>query len=433
MALYYDAGHIVGAHHRKGGWYEGQPPKKCWWSTGSKRSLFGIHLWDGFGYDVYLCEGETDAMALYQTLTECAIAEKFLVLALAGGMSPALWESYSTTIKQVLGDGSTLTLCFDPDEAGETYLRQAQSYFLPDVTARKLIIPNGHKDVCEWISAASPTWEDFKFSPLPEIPPWLLTGTSVLSSWEGKTLRPPALTTGFTQLDELVDGYRPGTFIMLAAGEKQGKSALSYELALQYLENHGKVLFIPLEMSASDSLEILGASVMGVNHHDASEETIREGAAKLADRIYLIDQFGELKRSRLGEMLDLAPSLGVGLVVLDHITAASTSIEGGLQTAELDSMLYLLKGKLNERKLACLCVTHVNVSGNELVTSGVLRGSRGLGHVPTCVLGVRRIEDGLSEVYTITVDRSVGKTGRFFLDYKDGRFTEVHKKGGKYL
>ena len=69
----------------------------------------------------------------------------------------------------------------------------------------------------------------------------------------------------------------------------------------------------------------------------------------------------------------------------------------------------------------------------DTITVNSLRGSRGLGQVPTFIAGVRRLEDGITEIYTVTPDRFVGRTGRLYLDYKDGHFNAFDTLEDKIL
>jgi hypothetical protein len=143
----------------------------------------------------------------------------------------------------------------------------------------------------------------------------------------------------------------------------------------------------------------------------------------------MMKHFGEIKVDTLEELLDCIPHIGVTLVVLDHITAASTSYTEGLTTNLIDGMMSLIQAKMNKYKVAAIVVTHTNASGSggEILTPATIRGSQSIVQLASSILGIRRLEDGLTEVYTMAPDRYSGKMGRVQFKF-DGKFTQLNRK-----
>lgn len=424
------SGNTTGWKYRKGGWLKTSPPKETWWAAGSKRSLFGLHLWDGEPCNAYLCEGETDAMRLFQLMGETE-----LVLALAGNPSDETFTEWLNTLAdEVVGGVSEYALycAFDNDEAGKKYERFVNKHYRLRHYGMQL---GNSKDVCDWADAndnATPTWER-----LPKLPRNIRKMSTIVGEMRKKP-EPIAkgITTGIHGLDYLTTGHFPGSLMMIAAPTKQGKSTLVNDLAVKYVKAHGKqVMMVPLELTDETTTLLVGANVAGVSLYDSDASDVLHGCDNVSDNIFVVKHFGYMTVPQLQEIVESAVQLGVELIVLDHITAAATHPLDGLLTGQLDAMLYSLMNWLNEYGLSCICVSHVNGEPTDLVTSRTLRGSRALGQVPTSVIGLMRTEEGSARLYSIEADRRTGRRGIVELAYEHGTYTEVDltAMGGKLL
>lgn len=410
-----DLQELCGVKYREGGWTVGK--KKTWWDAGSQRSLFGSHLYEGESAPVYLFEGETDAMAWSQLEPES------LCLAYGGKPSPetlAEWQIYLATVS----DGHSLTLCFDMDEEGDKYTSEfldtwqgaplSYLHLPPDVKdAAQLLIEGGTVDI----------------RPLVYHPPdFILTGEALLSA--GQHVGKSYTTSGHKELDMLVGGYAPGKLFVVAGPPKSGKSSFVADLTAKFVANHtGRVLVIPLELSCTETMQILSAATLGKHITSVSDDELEAAEVQLAGRIVMARHFGFMPIDKLDAALKCIPRMGVKLVVLDHITAAATSFTEGLTVNLLDAMISLIQARLNEYGIPGIVVTHTNASGNHGEMMGVssIRGSQSLAQLASTVLGIRRLESGLSEVYTIVPDRFVGRMGRVTFEF-DGSFNALNRK-----
>lgn len=401
-----------GYKYRSGGWLPGTE-KQTWWAAGSERDLFGIHLVPpNYRGDVYLCEGETDAMALAQH-------NNSLVLALAGEPTTEQWGEWLTYLASLASD-DTLYLAFDNDSKGKHY----ESYVIRHYPHAKQGIvwgETGHKDVCELLmDGGIPQWE-----PLPRLPPNLYGGETLLNRLRD-TPQYAGLTTGFPQLDSLMGKYIPGELFMFTGGTKNGKSSFVIELVKRYIQEHDSpVLIIPLELTITETMHLLAASCIGARVEDIPQQILNDQIAELSHYVYMLEHFGELSPQYLEEAVRAGAQAGAKLVVLDHITAAATSDTEGLSVKHLDPLLYKLKALLNELGLYCLCVTHMNGESTDRATVGTLRGSRALGQVPTAIMGVLLVDEGMTEVYSVTRNRRKGTMGKLYMEFEGGCYTEV--------
>lgn len=407
---------------RRYGWSPGQPPKEVSWVPGSVRDLFGSHLVPPQATgDVWLYEGETDAMCGYQS------GLPGYHLALGGQPTPEQWEEWLAYVRGIAGGGHTLHCCFDNDAPGEAYTSTVERLYRGE--AETVRLPTGVKDVCD-LYMQGHTLDGCDWEALPRMPGTLLTGDALLRHMSGAIDNTfDGLSTGSPRLDRLVGGYRPGSFWVVAGGAKNGKSAFVEWMTVQAIKLHGmRVMYIPLELTVAETMERLGACYVGKSFTRCPPETLRQAYTELSGSLLMEVNFGEFSRTVLEARLDLAAQMGVQLVVLDHITAACTSVDEGLTANALDAFAYSIKAKLNEHGLSAIVVTHINGADSDRATASNLRGSRGLAQVPTCVFGVMAVDDGVTEVYMVTRDRRQGiKSGKVQYDFENGQFTEHGK------
>jgi DnaB-like helicase C terminal domain/Toprim-like len=405
---------LIGCKLRKKGWVDSSQ-KEISWLPGSTRSLFGWHLLTEQHEFVYICEGETDAMALSQVVPHP-------VIALAGNPRP---EVLARWLGQLRPYCKTLVMAFDQDSEGAKYEEHVLSTWGVN-HIECLRWGTQHKDIAEVLLAGS-EWQQVT---APERPDTLLSGAELVECIESPTSNSftPGLSTGYPGLDTLIGGYKPGKMILIAGEEKQGKTTFVLSLIANYIQEHKQpVLLIPLEMSATDNMLAIAQNILGISTNDRADyqdELI--GVCKdLAPYIYAMKHFGYISKDDMARHLRFIPKLGVKLVVLDHITASATSYTDGLDVHTLDAQLYQLQAMLIEYECAAIVVSHVNASAEGRIRVKNLRGSKALAQVPEVVLGITRLERNLTDVYTVTPDRHVGVFGTVNLSFDCGAYTEI--------
>lgn len=326
-------------------------------------------------------------MAIHQTLTDGG-------LSLCYGGNPddtqlAEWVAY---IKRV---ATVVYLCFDSDAAGQAY----QQKFLKLYGSHEvygLVLPPGFKDACELLMGGG----TLQFERLPRLPSTVFTAQQVVERATQAELA-EVLTTGIKPLDKLIGGYKPGKFVLISGVTKQGKSSFVVDLAVKYIRAHSKpVMFIPLELTMY--------------------ETLAHFPVDCHPYLYFVQHFGATDEGFIAENIRACTQLGVSLVILDHLTAAGTSFTEGLQTSAIDALVYQLKALINELDLALIGVSHTNASCTGIVEANHLRGSAALVQVPSVTLGIRRLEDNVMELRSVTADRDTGVLGRINFLYERG-------------
>ncbi len=92
------------------------------------------------------------------------------------------------------------------------------------------------------------------------------------------------LSTGFSELDELVGGYHPGELIVIGSRPGVGKSAFGMNLVLHALGQRRPTLVASADVPRDDYLSRLACCAAGVDHHRLRKGTLLEdGLAKLAE------------------------------------------------------------------------------------------------------------------------------------------------------
>jgi AAA domain/Toprim-like len=390
-------GQIIGWHYRRDGWTAGRT-KQTWWAPGSQRFLVGTHLlpdsvkYDGGNCAVYLSEGVTDAMAIYQTLN----TTNSVSLCYSGNPDK---QAFPTWVDYIRSIASAVYLCFDNDDAGRAYTAQFLKLWGTQ-NIHGLVLPPGIKDAAELLMSG----KSLAFERLPRLPPTIYKAQQVVERATQSQLA-TALSTGIKPLDTLINGYTPGKFILVSGIAKQGKSEFVVDLAVRYIRTHRlPVMFIPLELTMY--------------------ETLQRFPPDTHEFLYFVEHFGFTTEKFIEENIRACPQLGVFLVIIDHITAAGTSFTEGLQTSAIDALVYQLKALINELDLALIGVSHTNASCTGIVEPHHLRGSAALIQVPSVTFGVRRLENGIMELRSVTPDRDTGQMGRInFIFERETGFT----------
>lgn len=80
-----------------------------------------------------------------------------------------------------------------------------------------------------------------------------------------KPTKQTQVETGLPELDRTIGGFRPGQFIVLAARPSVGKSALASQIAVNAAKDSHRVLFVSLEMTATETVSRILASETGLD------------------------------------------------------------------------------------------------------------------------------------------------------------------------
>lgn len=248
---------------------------------------------------VWVVEGEKDADNLNSAL------ESQYDLAVTNYEGAGRWrDEYAEALR-----GKTCIILADADEPGTTHAAQVYkslinngvnaSYVGPDRMWAVVGEPSPSKgaDVSDWLqhpNADISVLKQIALSTVDRAPQEpareeredeLDVATSMrtaLKRIESRVANPGCLlgiSSGFSHLDEILDGLAPGRLIILAARPGMGKTALALNFVSHLLDAAARCLVVSLEMSKEELLERLvvmraGVSLSDIRTGKAGEESL---------------------------------------------------------------------------------------------------------------------------------------------------------------
>ncbi len=468
IANYFKDGTLV-AQHMRG------PDKTFHW-VGSPRGceLFGQHLWGNGGKKIVITEGEIDALTVAQ-MQDC----KWPVVSLPNGAAGAVRDIKSNL--EFVSSFNEVILMFDTDEPGQAAAK-AVCDILPPGKAKIASLP--YKDANECLTKGSSRsiidaiWQAKVYSP-DEI---LHVSSIVDRSEEINTSK--VWPFPFRSLTKFLTGQRASEITLYASGTGSGKSTFLREIAHDHLKAGRSVGMIMLEESPEETMDdmislILNKPVRKIRSSrmmnqlletmgeptidmdiidDLTDEEYAKAKTDLgATGLYIYDHLGNNAMANLMARMEyMAVSLGVDVIMLDHITAAAAGlmntagkdIEGGAsERLIIDAMMR------DMRALAVRTGVHIDVVSQlkktdkafeegSRITMQDLRGSGALASVPNTVVALERDrqnpDNRVANTTTVRVlknrlDGRAGIASAIFYNHDTGRMEEtefVVEEGG---
>ncbi len=449
IANYFKDGQLV-AQHMRG------PDKTFHW-VGSPRGceLFGQHLWGNGGKKLVITEGEIDCLSVAQ-MQDC----KWPAVSLPNGAAGAVRDIKNNL--EFVNSFQEVILMFDMDEPGQKAAK-AVCDILPPGKAKIASLP--YKDANECLVQGSSRaiidsiWQAKVYSP-DEI-----LHVSSITERESDMSQTKVWPFPFKNLTKFLTGQRSGEVTLYASGTGSGKSTFLRELTHHHLTQGRSVGMIMLEESPEETMDdmislILNKPVRKIRStrmmnelltqmgeptiemdiiDDLSDEDYAKAKAELGETgLYVYDHLGNNAMANLMARMEyMAVSLGVDVIMLDHITAAaaglmnttSKDIEGGgSERLIIDAMM---------RDMRSLCVrtgVHIDVVSQlkktdkafeegSRITMQDLRGSGALASVPNTVVALERDRQATNERVANTTTVRVLKNR---LDGKSGVASAIH-------
>ena len=460
IANYFKDGQLV-AQHMRG-------PEKTFHWVGSPRGceLFGQHLWGQGGKKLVITEGEIDCLSVAQ-MQDC----KWPAVSLPNGAAGAVRDIKNNL--EFVSSFDEVILMFDMDDPGQAAAK-AVADILPPGKAKIASLP--YKDANECLVQGSSRaiidaiWQARVYSP-DEI---LHVSSIVERSTE--VVNTKVWPFPFKSLTRFLTGQRSGEITLYASGTGSGKSTFLRELSYHHLKQGRSVGMIMLEESPEETMDdmislIINKPVRKIRStrmmnellvqmgeskidmdiiDDLSDEEYAKARKELADTgLYIYDHLGNnAMASLMARMEYMAVSLGVDVIMLDHITAAAAGLMGttqkdveggGSERLIIDSMMR------DMRSLAVRTGVHIDVVSQlkktdkafeegSRITMQDLRGSGALASVPNTVIALERDRQApdtrVANTTTVRVlknrlDGRAGVASAVFFSHESGRMEET--------
>ena len=436
-----------------------------WRGDTSKPQLWGQHLWKSKGGKrLVITEGEIDCMTVGQLL-DC----KWPVVSLPNGAAGAVRAIKDNL--EFVNSYEEVVLMFDMDEAGREAAKSVAEILpagkckvaaLPYKDANECLLKNNGKAVVQAM------WEAQQYSPDEIVHVSKVSDTANVDDVR-------VYPFPFDGLSEFLLGQRSGEITLWASGTGSGKSTLLREIIYHHLEEGRSVGAIMLEESPQETVddiislmlnkpvralrakkmmnklrEELGKPPIDINIiDDLTEEEYANARSELAkSSLFIYDHLGNNGLQNLCARIEfMAVSLGVDVIVLDHITAAAAGLlttdndfdGGSSERLLIDNIMKELRGLVSRTGvridvISQLKKTQKAYEEGDRITLQDLRGSGSLASVPNTVIALERDRQNPdprvsnTTIVRVLKNRLTGKSGIascLFYDHDTGRMREL--------
>lgn len=435
-----------------------------WRGNSSKPQLFGQHLWKNSGRKIVITEGEYDCMTVSQLQDN-----KWPVVSLPNGAAGAV-RSVKDNL-EFLSGYEEIVLMFDMDEVGQEAAKSVAEILppgkckiakLPFKDANECLMNNQGKAVIQAM------WEAQQFSP-----DEIVHVKQIANPLDAEEIR--VYPFPFDSLSEALLGQRSGEITLWTSGTGSGKSTVLREIIYDHLENGRSVGAIMLEESPQETVDdmislILNKPVRAIRAQkimnklriemgkepirvniidDLSDDEYMEARAKLGEtNLYIYDHLGNNALQNLCSRMEfMAVSLGVDVIVLDHITAAATGLMNSSSDYDnssserllIDNIMKELRGLVSRTGVRIDVVSQLKKTQKayeegDRITLQDLRGSGSLASVPNTVVALERDRQNpdpiMANTTTVRIlkNRLTGRAGVaacLYYNHGTGRMNEI--------
>ncbi|MCZ7580166.1 MAG: replicative DNA helicase [Fimbriimonadaceae bacterium] len=212
-----------------------------------------------------------------------------------------------------------------------------------------------------------------EFIPMPNLAADVMNDLDLILESGSETL---GITTGFYDLDEMVQGFHPGDFVIIAARPSMGKTALVLSMALHVAElaaeqGKGSVAFFSLEMSGKQLAKRLVSMLSRISMHSMRRTDLNDNTLKqLADAcehlyslpIYVDETSDTTPLDALAKCRRLQREHGLSLVVVDYLQLMRYHRKTENRVQEISEIARSLKAMAKELKVPVIALSQLNRS-----------------------------------------------------------------------
>lgn len=418
------------------------------WSLGElkKTELFGWRqALESDGRNLYITEGELDAVSLFQILKERNKGGKYedmnpAVVSLAHGATAAV-RDLTPHLEQIQRRWKEVILVYDMDEAGRQAAEETLK-ILPNAKVAEL--PDKDLNDCLVNGKARAAFNAIQFNAERPKNTRLVTASSVVADARQQT--PWGYSYPYNALTQLTRGRRLGEVIYIGAGVKMGKSELLNDMVAHDIREHGWKVFAakPEESNRRTLQGVIGKLVNGIFHDPAipfDYELFDKGAEMLGDNLLMLDLYQDLNWETLKNDIRAAAAEGVKSVYIDPITVMTNTLNAADANTMLQKMAQEAATLAKDLDLVMHFFCHLRAPDNGpsherggAVLSTQFAGSRAMMRSCHVMLGIEGNKDpDLSEdqrnirELVLLEDRMTGNSGRvkLFWNKNNGSFNEI--------
>lgn len=296
--------------------------------------LWGQHLFAGGGRTLVITEGEDDACAIQMAYSKKYNGKRFPVVSLFNTNNPALVINNLEWINSF----EKVILWPDVDQHGKG------EQVMDDMA--KAIGPKAHIVDCKNYKDANDAWigegTEFVISKVwnaqPFTPAGFIKGKELWERFkERKNVKALPYPDCLAGLNTKLKGMRKGEITLFVSGTGSGKSTTTKEVMLEIMaKSNEKLGIICLEEDVGETTQKfiemkLGKDVMDEDNPVPEEDQYAAYKELFGDEnVIVLDHQGSVGDESLIEKMRALCAMGVGYIVLDHITIAVSEGNEGL-------------------------------------------------------------------------------------------------------
>jgi replicative DNA helicase len=244
---------------------------------------------------------------------------------------------------------------------------------------------------------------------------------------------PPArVFTGLPAVDQVTGGFRPGQLAILAARPSLGKSALASQIAVDNAKQGRSVLFVSLEMSATECVARVLSSETGLSVQSILNGELQQSAIASAERVaagyesvpLIVEDRRGLTIDRLAAIIrQHSAQRRLDLVVVDYIGLVTPTDRRKPRWESISEISHELKSIALSEQLPILALCQLNrESEGETPKLSHLRDSGSIEQDADVVFLLDRERGSSTEATLIIAKQRNGATGKIRLTYDAKRF-----------
>ena len=406
VAPYYKSEDLIAQHFRS-------PEKKFWWKGNTQVvELFGQNRFEKGGKRLVITEGEIDAMSVYQ------MNGGWPVVSIPSGTSSAE-SSIKNNLEFVLSYDEVI-LMFDMDDPGQEAAKRIAT-LLPPGKVKIAKLPRKDANEC-LLAGEEKQVKTAIFQAHLYAPDEIIHASQVSNddSLEGKKV----WSFPWDTLTQKLVGQRSGEITLWVAGSGSGKSTVVRELAYHHLVEGRSVGMLMFEESEEETLDDLVSLMINapvriikaanklnklreekkqapiwVSGSYTEEEYLRAREWLQSKPLYFYNHEGNnAYRSAIARMEYLAISLGVDVIILDHITALALGMledNNDNERMQIDTVMKDFRSLVTRTGVRIDVVSQLkkgtkSFENGDPIGQEDIRGSACLYTVPNTIIGMER-------------------------------------------
>lgn len=255
--------------------------KKIWSSKPVFNTAFGLHLVGPDDTSLIICEGEIDAMSVYQMQKE----DRIPVISVPSASNHAWIENcYDTLATQKI-----IYICSDMDQAGEAMFLTLSKRLGVD-RCKRLVIPTPYNDANDWWVKGSPSEEDFQDvleASKEQQSESLVKPSQYVIQLENCVTRQEQERDWKNWIFQDMDlSLRESELFTICGVTGSGKSQIAYQFASFLAQNDQKLMFVSFEIPIEGMMLQLGHQKLG---RPPLHEECGEIAEMLGENMFFVD------------------------------------------------------------------------------------------------------------------------------------------------